>query len=137
MHVLKIEVTKFTLVGAANFVLTFIVFTVLLKVLSVNYLISLFGAWVVGLVFSYAVNFSWVFKPEEKVRFKARFLKYLLASIVSIAGNILILRLIVERTDSDPYRIQLALIPLIVVFNFLTAKFWALRGAPRGTEINN
>ncbi len=137
MHGLKIEVTKFTLVGAANFVLTFVVFTVLLKVMLVNYLLSLLGAWLVGLVFSYVLNFSWVFKPEEKVQFKARFLKYLLASVVSIAGNMLILRLIVEHTDSDPYYVQLALIPLIVIFNFLTAKFWALRPTPRTTEVSS
>ena len=54
MHRLKIEVTKFTLVGAANFVVTFLVFTLLLKAMSVNYLLSLFAAWLVGLFFSYA-----------------------------------------------------------------------------------
>lgn len=127
MHSLKIEVTKFTLVGAANFVLTFVVFTMMLKVMSVNYLLSLSAAWLVGLFFSYVLNFSWVFKPEEKIQFKARFLKYFLASVVSIVLNMLILAFIVERTDADPYYVQLALIPLIVLFNFLAAKFWALR----------
>lgn len=127
MQRLKIEVTKFTLVGAANFVLTFVVFTMMLKVMTMNYLLSLFAAWLAGLFFSYVLNFSWVFRPEEKIQFKARFLKYFLASVVSIVGNMLILGLIVERTDSDPYYVQLALIPLIVLFNFLAAKFWALR----------
>lgn len=127
MHGLKIEVTRFTLVGAANFVLTFIVFTVMLKVMTVNYLLSLFVAWLAGVFFSYALNFSWVFRPEEKIQFKARFLKYSVASAVSIVGNMLILGLIVEHTGSDPYYVQLALIPLIVLFNFLAAKFWALR----------
>ena len=127
MHRLKIEITKFTLVGVANFVLTFVVFTLMLKVISLNYLLSLSMAWVVGLFFSYALNFSWVFKPEEQLRFKARFLRYFLASIVSIVLNMLILSLIVERTDLDPYYVQFALIPLIVLFNFSTAKYWALR----------
>jgi len=127
MHRLKIEVTKFTLVGAANFVLTFVVFTMMLKVMLVNYLFSLCVAWIVGLFFSYALNFSWVFKPEEKLQFKVRFLKYFLASGVSIVLNMLILAFIVERTDTDPYYVQLALLPLIVLFNFLAAKFWALR----------
>lgn len=127
MHRLKIEVTKFTLVGAANFMLTFVVFTMMLKAMSVNYLLSLSVAWIAGLFFSYVLNFSWVFKPEEKIQFKARFLKYLLASVISIMLNMLILAFIVERTDADPYYVQLALIPLIVVFNFSTAKYWALR----------
>ena len=52
MHKFKIEATKFTIVGAVNFALTFNVFTVMLKVLGVNYLLSLVAAWVVGMLFS-------------------------------------------------------------------------------------
>lgn len=126
MHKFKIEVTKFTLVGAANFVLTFIVFTAMLKALSVNYLFSLGAAWVVGMLFSYVLNFSWVFKPEQKIQFKARFLRFFLASAFSIALNMLVLSYIVEHTDFDPFYVQMVLIPLIVVFNFSTAKYWSL-----------
>jgi len=127
MHTYKIEVTKFTLVGALNFALTFIVFTAMLEVLRVNYLLSLVTAWVVGMLFSYVLNFSWVFKPEQKIQFRARFVRFFLASMLSIALNMLALRYVVESTDIGPFYAQLALIPFIVVFNFSTAKFWSLR----------
>jgi len=127
MHKVKIEATKFTLVGAANFVLTFLVFTAMLKVFNVNYLLSLVASWVVGMFFSYALNFSWVFKPERKIQFKARFVRFFLASILSIVLNILALSYIVERTGFDPFYLQMALIPFIIVFNFSTAKFWSLK----------
>jgi putative flippase GtrA len=127
MHKLKIEVTKFTIVGAANFVLTFIVFTAMLKVFSINYLLSLGAAWIVGMLFSYILNFSWVFKPEQRVQFKARFFKFFLASVCSIGLNMLILAYIVQHFDFDPFYVQMVLIPLIVVFNFSTAKYWSLR----------
>lgn len=129
MHKLKIEVTKFTLVGAANFVLTFIVFTAMLKALSVNYLLSLGAAWVVGMLFSYILNFAWVFKPEQKIQFKDRFLRFVLASVISIALNMLALSFIVEHTGFDPFYVQMLLIPLIVIFNYSTAKYWSLRPA--------
>lgn len=132
MHKLKIEVTKFTLVGAANFVLTFIVFTAMLKIMEVNYLSSLMAAWGVGMLFSYVLNFSWVFKPEQKIKFKAQLLKFLLASLLSIALNMLALNYIVERTKFDPFYVQLVLIPFIVIFNFSTAKFWSLRPSSDG-----
>lgn len=127
MHKFKIEATKFTLVGAANFALTFIVFTAMLKVLGVNYMLSLVAAWGVGMIFSYVLNFAWVFKPEQEIQFRARFVRFFLSSVLSIALNMLVLNYIVERTDFDPYYLQMALIPFIVVFNFLTAKFWSLR----------
>lgn len=121
------EATKFTIVGAANFILTFIVFTAMLKVFGVNYLLSLVVAWVVGMLFSYVLNFTWVFKPQQKIQFKARFFRFFLASALSIALNMLALSYIVERTGFDPFYVQLALIPFIVIFNFSTAKFWSLR----------
>jgi putative flippase GtrA len=130
MHKIKVEATKFTLVGAANFVLTFVVFTLLLKAFSLHYLLSLFVAWVVGMSVSYTLNFLWVFMPQEKIQFKARFFKFLLASALSIGLNLLALRFLVERTAWDPFYVQLGLIPFIVGFNFSTAKYWSLRAAP-------
>ena len=127
MHRFKIEATKFTFVGAANFLFTIIVFTVMLKVLGVGYLLSLAAAWVVGMIFSYVLNFAWVFKPEQKVQFRARFIKYILASLFSIALNLLALHYIVERTGFDPFYVQMTMIPFIVIFNFSTAKYWSLR----------
>ena len=127
MHRFKIEATKFTFVGAANFLFTIIVFTVMLKVLGVGYLLSLTAAWVVGIIFSYVLNFAWVFKPEQKVQFRARFIKYILASLFSIALNLLALHYIVERTGFDPFYVQMTMIPFIVIFNFSTAKYWSLR----------
>ena len=132
MNKLKIEVTKFTIVGAANFVLTFIVFTVMLKGMGVNYLISLGGAWIVGMFFSYVLNFNWVFKPEQKVQFNARFIKFLLASSLSVVLNMLALSYLVERTNFDPFYVQIALMPFIVIFNFATVKYWSLRHSSEG-----
>ncbi len=127
MHKFKIEATKFTVVGAANFALTLAVFTIMLKVLGINYLLSLAVAWLIGMLFSYALNFSWVFKPEQKIQFKSRFLKYFLAGVVSLLLNMFILKLIVEWAGFDPFWVQMSLIPVIVIFNFSTAKYWSLR----------
>ncbi|PPK74175.1 GtrA-like protein [Methylobacter tundripaludum] len=127
MHKFKIEAAKFTLVGAANFALTFILFTLMLKVLGVNYVLSLGATWVVGMLFSYVLNFAWVFKPEQKIQFRTRFVRFFLASVLSIALNILALSYIVERTDFDPFYVQMALMPFVVIFNFSTAKLWSLR----------
>ncbi|MGP1667615.1 MAG: GtrA family protein, partial [Rhodanobacter sp.] len=122
-----IEAFRFLIVGGANFVLTFIVFYSLLKVIRIDYLVALFASWAVGMVFSYVLNFTWVFRPEEKLQFKARLGKYFAANFVAILLNMLTLRIIVDATGYDPFWVQCALIPLIVVFNYSTAKFWSLR----------
>ncbi len=123
----RFEAIRFLLVGGANFVLTFIVFFLLFKILHVNYLIALSASWAVGMLFSYALNFTWVFKPEEQLQFKARLAKYFVANFGSLLLNLLTLHWLVGMTGYDPFWVQCALIPLIVVFNFSTAKFWSLR----------
>ena len=132
MNKLKIEATKFMLVGVANFVLTFIIFTVMLKMMEINYLISLWVAWIVGVLFSYLLNFLWVFRPEHKLQLNGRFIKFLLAGFLSVVLNMIALRYLVERTNFDPYYLQFLLIPFIVVFNFVTAKYWSLRSHGKG-----
>ena len=127
MRRLRIEATKFTLVGAANFILTFLVFTTMLKIMAVNYLFSLATAWIVGIIFSYVMSYLWVFKPERMIQFNARFIRYFLAGLVSIGANMIALGYWVRQTGFDPFYLQMALMPFIVIFNFITAKFWSLK----------
>ena len=127
MHKLKIEFSKFTVVGAVNFVFTLVLFYLLVKVIQINYLISLVAVSLMGMVLTYSLNHTWVFKPEDKLTFRGRLLKYILAGLLSIALNLVALSYIVEHTGFDPFYVQTALIPFIVIFNFVTSKFWSLR----------
>jgi putative flippase GtrA len=127
MSKLKYEVTMFTFVGTINAGLTFVIFYFLLRIFNINYLISFTVSWVIGVVNSYILNYLWVFKPEQRLEFKERFAKYFLAQLLSFALNLFALRNIVEHSSFDPFYVQTALIPIIVVFNFATSKFWSLR----------
>lgn len=124
---LTIEITKFTLVGGANFILTFVVFTVLLNMLHTHYLLALAGAWLCGVVFSYLLNFIWVFKPEDCIKFDRRYLKYMISGLISLTLNMVALHILVEETGLDPFYVQVLLMPFVVTFNFVAAKFWSMR----------
>lgn len=127
MKRLRIEFSKFTVVGGINFVFTFMMFFFAVKVAKINYLVALMVVSLLGMVLTYSLNYIWVFKPEESIKFRGRLVKYILAGTLSISLNMLILHYVVERTGFDPFYTQILLIPLIVVFNFSTAKFWSLR----------
>lgn len=127
MSKLKFEVTKFTIVGVYNAVFTFVIFFSLYKLFKINYLIAFSLSWVLGVIFSYTLNFLWVFKPELRLQFKSRFIKYFLAYLMSFLLNLFLLNYIVEFTCFDPFYVQITLIPLIVVINFTVSKFWSLR----------
>jgi putative flippase GtrA len=121
----KIQITKYFIVGILNFLLTFVIFTVMLKLFHINYIISLFTSWLAGVLFSYIANFSWVFKPEAKIIFNHRFIKFIIIGFISVVLNMIVLNYIVENIYNDPFFIQLLLIPFIVVFNFIGTKYWS------------
>lgn len=127
MYKFNTEATKFVIVGAATFVLTLVVFIFMLRIMKINYLLSLVATWVIGVLFSYVLNFSWVFKPEQKLAFRGRLFKYIAAGLLSISLNLLALYYVVEHTGFDPFYVQMVLLPIFVVFNFSTAKLWSLR----------
>lgn len=127
MHKLKVELSKFTVVGAVNFVFTFVLFYLFVKIIQINYLIALVTVSLLGMIITYTANHVWVFKPEENLAFRGRLLKYILAGLLSISLNVVVLNFIVESTGFDPFYVQTALIPFIVVFNFSTTKYWSLR----------
>jgi len=122
-----VQALKYSALGAVNFVLTFAVFTGLLKVLVQNYLVSLAAAWLVGTIFMYISNFVWVFQSDKALRFDERFIRFMASGIVSITLNLLALRALVEGFGFDAFLAQVMLIPFVVAFNFLSAKYISLR----------
>lgn len=118
---------RFLVVGGANFVVTLAVFYGMLQYTGSHYLLSLVCAWATGMVFSYVLNFTWVFRPQERLAFKRRFAQYCAAGGASLLLNMLALHLLVRMTQHDPFLLQFWLIPLVVLFNYATAKFWSLR----------
>ncbi len=133
MRSLTTEIKRFLAVGVVNALLTFVIFTTLLKIQNIGYLISLFVSWFVGMIFSYCLNFKWVFGQPDRLAFGTRFIKFATSGLISISMNMISLRLLVEATDFDPFWVQTALIPPVVVFNFLTAKLWSFIRRDRST----
>ena len=121
------EFYKFTVVGLLNFLFTLFSFFVLVEIIKINYLIALAVVSFFGMFLTYTLNYIWVFKLEEKIKFKGRLMRYIFAGFVSVGLNGAILKSLVDWTQFDPFWLQMALIPVVVIFNFSTAKYWTLR----------
>lgn len=118
---------KYIIVGTFNFILTLGIYFVLIKVLKVNYLISFTITWLIGLIITYILNFLWVFKTAQKIEFKKKLFKYFVVYFLSYMVNIVLLKHLVNEYNFDPYFIQFAIIPLVIIINFLGFKFWSLK----------
>ncbi|PZQ96948.1 MAG: hypothetical protein DI533_15455 [Cereibacter sphaeroides] len=130
----RIEVLKYLLLGGVNFFLTLAIFTGMFRVAGVNYIVALVGAWAAGMLFMYVTNFVWVFRHDGPLRFDDRFRKFAAVGVLSISANTVILSMIVEVWSTDPFWTQMALLPLVVAFNFAATKHFSLRTRPRGFD---
>jgi putative flippase GtrA len=117
-------------VGALNAVFTFLFYFVLLKVIRLHYLVSLSVAWLSGVLLTYIINFLWVFKPEQKLVFKSRLVKYFIVYITSYLLNMFLLKQFTEFTRGDPLLLQLFIIPAVVAVNFAGIKYWCMNSKP-------
>lgn len=117
----------YLVVGGLNLVVTGIVYWILLRILFFGYEISFSISWLLGVVFTYILNFLYVFKPAEKIEFKNRLLKYVIVYLLSLLFNIIVLRFGVETMKFDPLWFQFILIPGVVLINYFGIKKWALK----------
>lgn len=139
IHPINVEAIKYVMVGVLNAIFTCMVFTGGLYILKQNYLVSLTISWVFGTLLTYTLNFVWVFRPEKKLRFRERFTKYLFTNVLSFIFNLAALYYIVSETQYAPFYVQLEIMPVIVILNFIAAKFWSLKryiSAPQNLRNN-
>ena len=118
---------KYIIVGTLNFIFTVGIFFILLNIFNIHYIISFTLTWLIGLLFTYVLNFIWVFKPADKIEFKRRLFKYFIVYFSSYIVNILLLKYLVSKFNFDPFYIQFAIIPIVIVINFFGFKFWSLK----------
>lgn len=121
------ELLRYLMTGGLNAILTFLVFVAGLYVLHIHYLLALIAAFLAGTVFTYVLNFVWVFRPENDFTFRRRFLKYLLPNVGTFSVNLAALYVLVDYWGGDPFICQIVLMIVVVATNFLFAKYWAFR----------
>lgn len=132
IFLLKIDVLlltqfiKFIILGSVNLIITLLIYFFLLKILKINYIISLIVIWAIGIYMTYIFNMIWVFRSEKKLDYKGKFGKYILVYLFSFLLNYLYQKLIIEFTHFDLFFAQMFYIPILVIINFLGIKFWVL-----------
>jgi len=117
---------KYLFVGVGNLIFTLALYVFFLNLLNFRYEVAFSLSWLLGVLFTYLINFIWVFKPEEKITFRKRLPKYFLVYLIACILNMLLLKLLVEHFYFQPLISQIFIIPLIVLINFTGIKYWAM-----------
>ena len=127
MHKIKAEALKFFIVAVINTVITFSLFIILVNFLKFNYVFSLTLTWIISIIFTYFLNFLWVFRAEARIDFRRRFLKYASSYIFSYLFNLSLLAILQSYTSLNVIYAQAVLALVIGTLNFTLTKYWSLR----------
>ena len=123
---------KFGLVGVSNTLLTFLVFTVLLKVFDVQYLVASAIGFAVGAVNGFLLNHAWTFRGHSGGSFAA--LRWFVVQGCGLLVNLGVVYLMVEHVGTDKLVGQAIATVVVVVLTFFANRAWTFRVSGRRAD---
>ena len=95
-----LQLIRFCLVGASGYVVNLAVYTLLLKVVGVHYLLAATGSFLVAVTNNYTWNRLWTFRGQRgHVAYQG--LRFLVVSTIALAANLAILALLVGPHEAE------------------------------------
>ncbi len=125
-----LQLIRFCLVGASGYVVNLAVYTLLLKVVGVHYLLAATGSFLVAVTSNYTWNRLWTFRGQRgHVAYQG--LRFLVVSTIALAANLAILALLVDTFDVGKVLAQAIAIVLVTPWNFVGNKLWSFGNGSR------
>ena len=118
---------KFAIVGVANTLIDFGVFTVLAQLLGVNVYLSQFVSYSAGTLNSYIFNRSWTFRSKDRF-FSPALVKFLVLSALMFLLSTAILYLCFDVAGFPKLIAKGVSTCITLVVNFLANRFWVFGG---------
>lgn len=119
-----IQFIKFGIVGLGNTLITFIVYSILVK-LNIYYVLANIIAYFVGVINSFFWNSSWVFKKSQKDF--SLLLKFIIVNLITLAITTFVLYIGVDMLNLNKYIAQIIGTIIGILFNFTLNKLWTFK----------
>jgi putative flippase GtrA len=126
-HVL-VQFVKFGIVGISNTLLTFIVYTLLLKVFGVWYIAASAIGFVVGAINGFLLNRRWTFAGHVGDAFTP--VRWAVVQTGGLALNLGLLYVLVNDAGVDKLIAQALATVAVTVSTFIVNRAWTFRHAP-------
>src|SRR5215203_2657208 len=120
-----LQLTRFCLVGASGYVVNLAVYTLLLKVAGVHYLLAATCSFLVAVTNNYTWNRLWTFRGQRgHVGYQG--LRFLVVSLLALGANELFLITFVAAGLGKVVAQAIAVV-LVTPINFVGNKLWSFR----------
>jgi putative flippase GtrA len=121
------QLAKFCVVGASGYVVNLGVYAALLDGANLHYLLAATGSFVVAVTNNYVWNRYWTFR-HARGHFAFQGLRFFTVALIAYAGNLVILKLLVELGLGKIVAQAIAIV-LVTPANFVGNKLWSFRRA--------
>ena len=119
------QLSKFCIVGASGYLINLAVFSLLVTVAQVPYLLAAVSSFVIAVTNNYAWNRTWTFRCQRgHLVFQS--LRFLTVSTVALGANLGLLALYIHL-DMSKVAAQATAILTVTPFNFFANKLWSFR----------
>ena len=119
---------KYGIVGASNTVLTFVIYTVLVEALGVQYVIALLAGYLAGSLNSYLLNRHWTFRAGHLAHASVG-PRFAVVQIVAIGVNTALLVLFVDDLHVHKILAQAILTVPVLAVTFFVNRAWSFAAA--------
>ncbi len=120
------QLVRFSLVGGSGYAVNLAVYSTLVVVLDVQYVIAATIAFCVAVTNNFLLNRRWTFKATDgSVTFQAP--RFLIVSLCALGLNLIVLELLVGVLDVHKVAAQAAAILAATPVNFVGNKLWSFR----------
>jgi putative flippase GtrA len=125
---LIVQFLKFGIVGVSNTLLTFAVYTLLLKVFGVWYIAASAAGFAVGATNGFLLNRKWTFRGHQGDALTP--VRWTIVQGCGLACNLGLVYLFVGGAGLDPLLGQACATAIVTVATFAANRAWTFRGAP-------
>lgn len=122
------QFVKYGIVGASNTVLTFVIYTILVEALGVEYVIALLVGYLAGSLNSYLLNRHWTFRAGHLAHGSVG-PRFAVVQIVAIAANTALLVLFVDDLHVHKILAQAILTVPVLAVTFFVNRAWSFAAA--------
>lgn len=120
-----LQLLKFCLVGATGYAINLGVYSLLVHVADVHYIVAAILSFLVAVTNNYAWNRLWTFRAQRgHLGFQG--LRFLVVSVVALGANLAILAVLVELGVAKVPAQAIAIV-LVTPLSFLGNKLWSFR----------
>jgi putative flippase GtrA len=113
---------KFIFIGVLSNLVSYVFFLIMLKIMKINYLLSLSVLFIVALFINFIFNKNWTF--ESDLPYKTSLIKFLIVYIIGYLLNIASMFFLVDKLGNSPEIVQAGMIGFLAFYYFLLNKYY-------------